>query len=452
MIKKIQMNNFKLFDEQEFEFNQEFNLVIGVNGSGKSSLLKGLAISLAGWAHAYIRSETNLRPIEDNEIREIENQGRFDLTKETSITTYGEFPIVNQFNGYTFGQVNWSRTRREGSNETTFTGGIRYRNRGDGSYSPKTYDLNISTVGNDILHYIESGHNFDLPLIAFYECDRLWISKNNIDVRNSATKKYSRFEPYLDCFHTGTDDKKISEWLLKLELIEMQQKVKNPIKEAIEYAAKAALDGCTGFGFDFDQSRVMVKFEDDRLTPFEHLSDGQRTIVGLFCDIARRAAILNPHLGGDASREVKGVVLIDELDLHLHPKWQRNIIGNLRKVFPNIQFICTTHSPFLIQSLRSGDELIMLGGDPLANYSNKGIEDILKVMGVVRPDVSAEYEEMKDIAKTYLQELQELDFSAAGVQEEFKRRLSHDTAPYAENPAYQAFIELKYASKTGDEL
>jgi predicted ATP-binding protein involved in virulence len=92
----------------------------------------------------------------------------------------------------------------------------------------------------------------------------------------------------------------------------------------------------------------------------------------LFCDIARRAAILNPHLGGDASSKTKGVILIDELDLHLHPKWQRRIIEDLRRVFPNVQFICTTHSPFLIQSLRSSEELIMLDGEPLSAYA--GIE------------------------------------------------------------------------------
>ena len=67
------------------------------------------------------------------------------------------------------------------------------------------------------------------------------------------------------------------------------------MKMAIEYAAKIALEGCIGFGFDFDESRVMVRFDNGISTPFEHLSDGQRTILGLFCDIARRAAILNPH-------------------------------------------------------------------------------------------------------------------------------------------------------------
>jgi predicted ATP-binding protein involved in virulence len=87
-------------------------------------------------------------------------------------------------------------------------------------------------------------------------------------------------------------------------------------------------------------------------------------------DIAYRAVTLNPHLEANILTETPGVVSIDELDLHLHPKWQRRVIENLRTTFPKIQFICTTHSPFLILSLRSGEELLMLDGQPTATSDN----------------------------------------------------------------------------------
>lgn len=449
MITSIELENFKLFSKSEFEFNPEFNLIAGVNGSGKSSLLKALAISLAGWAHAYVKSENNLRPIEDSEIREVDRDGRFDPTKNTSIYAKGVFPIISRF-GYSIdGKVNWKRYRVEGDETTHLTGGIRYQNRYDGSFSTTEYNLNLSTLGRDVLNYIENGNQFDLPVIAFYECDRLWISKGNVDLESSAAKKYSRFEPYLDCFHTGSDDKALAEWLLKLELSVIQKQAPNPMKSAIEHAAKGAVENCVGFGFDFDESRVMVRFDDGSSIPFEHLSDGQRTVFGLFCDIARRAAILNPHLQENICSETQGVILIDELDLHLHPKWQRRIIEDLRKIFPRMQFICTTHSPFLIQSLRSSSELIKMDGEPLLDYANIGIEDIARNMGVERPDVSKTYEDMKDAAKSFMQDLQDLDSTAAEKQEEFKKRLAQITTPYADNPAYQAFLELQYLSKFG---
>jgi predicted ATP-binding protein involved in virulence len=452
MITSIQLENFKLFNQETFEFNSEFNLIVGVNGSGKSSLLKALAISLAGWAHAYIKSENNLRPIEDNEIREIEKDGRFDLTKRTSIHAAGIFPIISRMGYLVNGKVQWNRYRVEGSTGTYLVGGIRYESRNGESFSSNEYNLNLSTLGSDVLRYIEQGKQFDLPVIAFYECDRLWISKGNIDVESSASKQFSRFDPYLDCFHTGADDKAIGEWLLKLELSELQKKTRSPMKSAIEFAAKAAMEDCIGFGFDFEESRVMVRYKDGSSTPFEHLSDGQRTVLGLFCDIARRAAILNPHLKEDICSETQGVILIDELDLHLHPKWQRRVIEDLRQIFPKMQFICTTHSTFLIQSLRSSSELIMMNDEPLLDYHNKGIEEIARNMGVSHPEVSQLYEIMKNDAHEFLDILDKDELSPEEFHQRYSARLASIIEPYSNNPAYQAFLERKYAVKTGKEL
>ena len=86
--------------------------------------------------------------------------------------------------------------------------------------------------------------------------------------------------------------------------------------------------------------------------PFSFLSDGYRNMVALVADVAWRAAVLNPHLGKDAAARSEGVVLIDEIDLHLHPRWQRRVLGNLRRTFPGLQFVTTTHSPQVIASAR----------------------------------------------------------------------------------------------------
>ena len=100
-----------------------------------------------------------------------------------------------------------------------------------------------------------------------------------------------------------------------------------------------------------------------------------RNILGLAADIGYRAAVLNPHLQRDASKLTPGIVLIDEIDLHLHPKGQRRVTDDLRRTFPNMQFIAGTHSPFIIQSLRQG-ELIDLAKGPTGEYANRSIEDM----------------------------------------------------------------------------
>lgn len=447
-INKIEINNFKLFSDREITFNPNFNLLIGTNGTGKTSLLRAIAVALGGWANAYIKNDKNLRPIYDNEIREIQIDNRFDKTKTASIKAYGDATIIDRFGKQKNGKAVWTRSREEGNSETILSGTIQYYRPYYRNYSD-SYQLNLTSLGNDILQFIENKHNFNLPLIAFYECDRLWLAENELNLEASAKARYSRFDPYVDCFHTGADHQAIGEWLLKHEIDSLQEGAETPVLQSIRNAAITALENCTGFRYDFKQGRVIVEYNDGTATPFEHLSDGQRTILGLFCDIARRAAILNPHLGGDASQETEGIVLIDELDLHLHPKWQRRIIEDLRNIFPKIQFICTSHSPFLIQSLRSSEELIMLEGEPLADYSNKGIETIAKNMGVDRPDVSIRYEQMKEAAKTFLQILDEQKLEPQEIQKSFQQQLATLIEPYADNPAYQAFLELKHASKLG---
>ncbi|WP_133512774.1 AAA family ATPase [Candidatus Thiosymbion oneisti] len=190
---------------------------------------------------------------------------------------------------------------------------------------------------------------------------------------------------------------------------------------------------------------------EDAIQPFSNLSDGQRSTAALVGDMAQRAARLNPHYGGEVLQQTSGVILIDELDLHLHPRWQRRIIEDLRRTFPKIQFICTTHSPFLIQSLRSGEELLMLDGQPTANVANLPVEEIAQgIMGIPNPQVSARYEEMTGAARHYLEELEAAAKAPEEKLAEYKARLAETIAPYADNPAFQAFLEMKRAAKLGE--
>jgi predicted ATP-binding protein involved in virulence len=94
---------------------------------------------------------------------------------------------------------------------------------------------------------------------------------------------------------------------------------------------------------------------------FGQLSDGYRNLIGMVADIAYRCIKLNPHLGENVISHTPGIVLIDDLDLHLHPNWQKRIVADLKNIFTSIQFVATTHSPFIVQSLKA-DELINLDG------------------------------------------------------------------------------------------
>ncbi len=123
----------------------------------------------------------------------------------------------------------------------------------------------------------------------------------------------------------------------------------------VRSAIREAVEGATDIDYDGKRKDIVVRIADDRLLEFAVMSDGQRALIGMIADIARRSCTLRgDELGPDVLAQTTGLVLIDELDLHLHPKWQRRVIADLKRIFPKIQFFATTHSPQVIGEARPG--------------------------------------------------------------------------------------------------
>ena len=181
-------------------------------------------------------------------------------------------------------------------------------------------------------------------------------------------------------------------------------------------------------------------------------------MVAMVADIAHRSARLNPHLGAEAATITPGVILIDEIDLHLHPKWQRRVVQDLKKTFPNIQFITTTHSPFIIQSLEPGEVIDLnskyypiIDGEsspsPKDEYSDKSIEDIIEeIMEIPLPQRSKRLEEMYNTAKIYYELLEESKESDEKMIVEIKEKLDQLMIPFSKNQAFCAFLEMERIS------
>jgi predicted ATP-binding protein involved in virulence len=163
----------------------------------------------------------------------------------------------------------------------------------------------------------------------------------------------------------------------------------------------------------------------------------------MVADIAVRCATLNPHLAGEAALLTPGVVLIDEIDLHLHPKWQRRIVGDLLAAFPNIQFIATTHSPFVIQSLPpvEGVQLINLDNPDAEDFANKSVEDIAAdLQGVENPQRSKRWQDMMEAAEEYYAVLRDAKGKSPEEVARLKNRLDELSLPFSDDPAYQALL------------
>jgi len=127
----------------------------------------------------------------------------------------------------------------------------------------------------------------------------------------------------------------------------------------------------------------------------------------------------------------------------LHPKWQRRVVDDLKKTFPKIQFVATTHSPFIIQSLHEGELINLDKPTETEEYENKSIEDITEyVMGVDIPQRSERYQKMMEAAQEYYRVLQDAKDTPPERIEELKTKLDELTMPYSDDPADQAFLKL----------
>ena len=317
---------------------------------------------------------------------------------------------------------------------------------------------------NQIIH----GGYLDLPFLAYYGSGRLWPLKKHFS-NNSRVE--SRTSGYIDSLNPNSDIKEIQGWIKKQELIYLQKKKDVTSYQLVKEAIAAVIPNCKSVKYDVEYDYIYLEFEDGSLCPFYNLSDGFRSMVAMIADMTRRIVLLNPHMGADALKKTSGIVLIDELDLYLHPEWQRRVVGDLKKLFPMIQFIATTHSPFIIQSMSPGEvidleecnnEVLQFNDNtpqkawpgPDKSYAGRSIEDIIEeIMGVPVPQRSQRYQAMYDTAKKYFSILQGSRSATDEDKEVIKAKLDELVAPFSNEVAYYAFLEMERiaAMDTGKE-
>ena len=440
-INRLIVKNFKGFESREFTFHSKFNLIVGVNGAGKTSVLDALGVAVGSWFLGISGAES--RHIRQHEVMlgAFKHEG-VDEKGEHHVDVQWEriYPCEVSAHGFVHGQdLSWSRTLNSSTSRTNYVKAA-----------------NIKRLAVKANQSIRKGEDISLPLISYYGTGRLWQEPRDsfqvTDPMKVASKEdQSRLSGYLNSVDPRLSVNNLTRWIARQSWIAYQQKGQIPmVFRAVKDAMLSCIEEARSLDFNATHGEVIVELSTGRL-PFSLLSDGQRCVLAMVGDIALKAAKLNPHFGSSVLKETSGVVLIDELDLHLHPRWQRRIIEDLRRSFPNIQFICTTHSPFLIQSLRSGEELINLDNQSMAEMANKSIEEVAQsIQGVTDLHVSKRYEEMEGAAKRYFEILENGSAVPSDRLDAFKKQLAEELMPYADNPAFQAFLEMKRAAKMGD--
>lgn len=221
-----------------------------------------------------------------------------------------------------------------------------------------------------------------LPLISFQSAARAWKVRRG-DFGSELKKKLDdRRCGYIGCLDSSMDVKSIQQWCMKQEVMAVH---KGKVREyeifkdiiSIFMGEINELDEVPKVYYSPQFGELVYKDSKEEMA-ISKLSAGYQSLLWMIMDLAYRICLLNPELCDKA--QIKGVVLIDEIDMHLHPKWQWNIIKALRTTFENVQFIIATHSPIVISSAKEANLILMDGQQGilyLPGCYGYAVEDVL---------------------------------------------------------------------------
>ena len=318
-LREIRLENYRCFEALRLTLEGDATIIFAENGGGKTALLTALTMGLSVFQRG--------RP----------NALRLDVRRDPRMLTLDE------------------RGRREPADgcEIEWTATVGSRESVSWSTAVRSASGRRSNRHRPILEAIEQVREPGVrwPLFAWYGVDRLGRERGR---RRKLDRSGDRWEGYASSLDPNLDEAPLLQWLQDEILGDVVRRQQEEPERFFHQAVMEATVQATPFvksaWYDPVEQGPMVRFEDGQVSSWSELSDGYHVFIALVADIARRAVMLNEFDGAEAPARVEGVVLIDELDLHLHPRWQRVALPRLREVFPRLQFVVSTHSPQVLSS------------------------------------------------------------------------------------------------------
>ena len=365
-IEKLHIQNFRQFEDIEITFDEKLTIFIAENGGGKTSVLDCLK-GMLSYAVYQIRQSPEKDPFIKTDIRwqQTNFQNELSFKKETVISDDDEHISLDTVS------VDFSLRQLQS----------RFVMEDEKGIFPELYQNARFGDAN-------------LPIIAYYPCYLAAMqpfSNGRVKEENySFLEIFDAYDHALD--QEVLDFKRLKKWLIWKYL--QEQESGNGIFDFI----RQALIGENGILNDTDNRAffdLKVTYQDNPTGDFvfikgtthlleSQLSSGEWNLMMLVADIARRLVMLTP-LSKNPLKDGSGLVLIDEIDLHLHPSWQRRVVPKLMMLFPNVQFVVTTHSPMILSNVYSkhirviSDKKIYGVRD---TFGHDDADDMLEIMGV----------------------------------------------------------------------
>ena len=359
-IQKVIINNFRCFEHLEVNLDPDINIFVGNNGSGKSALLDGIAAAMYPYVaeiQKIVNKEQEVSPVLQRDLPVKQNSSEQRNHPEFTLSTtslpewtiiYKDPPIENDVD---------DKKRRKSSMLL-----VSHTSRALQEGTKKLYSELLYNC--DTLRYDKTS---EFSVIAYYQSNRNLT--NIADIENISNQSFDRFDTLNKAFNATANFTDLVNWFFVREYEELREgrnrkdinfelsvlkQVRNAISTIIAPNARVYFSGATS-------AKLMVEWTmetgEKRELLLSQLSAGYRNMLALVMDFARRLAQANPDMENPLAAEA--ILMIDELDLHLHPTWQQKIIPDLKKVFPNTQIIATTHSPEVVTTVKQNQVKIL---------------------------------------------------------------------------------------------
>ena len=353
---RTEIQNFKGVENMKLEFSSGVNLLIGNNGVGKTTVLEALALSMQNYFNRM--NGITKKSIKKNDVRFTSN-----LVGDASQHRVYSNPTVIKSKINLDGMEYSSEISREDETNATRT-----------KYAGKE----LAAAGRELLN----SQTKILPVICYFSTSRVVDTQKVSTSSVGKNKLNDRRCGYMDCLNATLDRKALTDWAFKMAMAEYRKGMPIAEYEAFKKAVGTFMQKMN----DLDEIPLVEytrDFEDITYTEngktmlVNYLSAGYQSLLWMLMEISFRIALLNPEMSDYSQAE--GIVLIDEIDMHLHPRWQWKILDALHSSFPKVQFIAATHSPIIISSFRDA-KLLSIGQNGVEELSGAyaySIDDVV---------------------------------------------------------------------------
>ena len=382
-LREVSLTNFRCFKQLRIPFSPNLTVLVGNNGAGKTAVLDAVACALSPILSRLprVRGAKRLRP-EDIRLGPSGVQAPFVRVEAWSTD-----------------EIRWTATLKRDATRQTAAG-----------VPESVGDKDLLASLDPIIHSIAEGQEAILPVFAYYGVSRavLDIPERRRDFR----KEFRRFDSLENALEPTTRFKDLFEWFYAQERDELESVAHtfqapefkewieaqgsktmptlpfSSVLQAVRGAISQVIPGFSKPRIKTHPLRMVLtrKLPDgsEQELSLQMLSDGYRTMLALVMDFARRMAQANPHL--PQPLEAEAVLIVDEIDLHLHPVWQQTVVPAFRRAFPNTQLILSTHSPQVLTTVEA-EEILVVEVDgirpcPAPTYGARSSDVVAEVLGL----------------------------------------------------------------------